>query len=77
MLGLADAVDYHYLDQSDVIEVEGINDEKDNSMVTKKSCAATHSRARGGMHGRRRRVRRASAEVTTARVMCTPSQSET
>ena len=35
MLGLADAVDYHYLDQSGVIEVEGINDEKDNSMVTK------------------------------------------
>ena len=37
MLSVADAVDYHYLDQSGVIEVEGINDEKDYSMV----CIAT------------------------------------
>jgi myosin heavy subunit len=30
---LADAVDYHYLDQSGVVEVEGINDEKEWNMV--------------------------------------------
>jgi myosin heavy subunit len=32
-LGTTDAVDYHYLDQSGVVEVEGINDEKDYSTV--------------------------------------------
>ena len=32
-LSLTDAVDYHYLDQSGVTEVEGINDEKDYNMV--------------------------------------------
>ena len=32
-VGTTDAVDYHYLDQSGVVEVDGINDEKEYNMV--------------------------------------------